>query len=218
VLFAAIVGATLLGAEWRWGVWRTLLTHEPRRARVLVSRYALLWIVIAGGLVLTLAFTAVVDAVFRTMSSVGASGGPGLGAIGATAGKALLSVEVYGTVAGVLATIARTSFAGIGSLIFLLGDGLATARFDWLRHISPSQQVAALIPPPFLQERGYVWFPPQSSGAVTCAPAPGGSNVLCTEKLLGPIPQARAVIVLVVWIALAAVVGWLFVRRRDVPQ
>lgn len=218
VLFAVILGATLLGAEWRWGVWRTLLSHEPRRQRVLFSRLLMLWLTVLGGLLITLAFTVVADTVFRIMTDVHARGGPGFGEVLRSFGETVLSLEVYGTIAGSLATIARASFAGIGGLVFLLADGIATGRFKWLRHILPAQQVATLIPTPIFPETGYAWWPAVSTGEFICEPPTNGFGEVCRDRLLPPIPQPRAFVVLLLWVALASAAAWFFVQRRDVPQ
>jgi hypothetical protein len=219
VLFAVLAGATLLGAEWRWGVWRTLLTHEPRRSRLLQSRFLMLWIVIAGGLAVTLGFTIGTDAVFRAISGIDASGGPGVATLARAAGESLLSIEIYATMAGALATIVRTSFAGIGSLVLLLGDGLASGRYQWMRHFLPAQQIATLIPPsPRAETIGYAWWPPIRVGATSCTATPDGFGVVCTEKILPLIPQWRAAVVLGAWILGVALLAWIFVRRRDIPQ
>jgi hypothetical protein len=219
VLFAVLAGASLLGAEWRWGVWRTLLTHEPRRGRVLLSRFAMLWIVIAGGMAITLGFTLGTDALFRAITDVDATGGPGIATLARSAGKSLLSLEFYASMAGALATIVRTSFAGIGSLVFLLAEGLAAGRFHWLRHFLPAQQVATLIPQfAGVETTGYVWWPPILAGSVSCTATPGGFAVTCTETLLKPIPHWRAALVLGAWVLVATLLAWIFIRRRDVPQ
>ncbi|MGH2785654.1 MAG: hypothetical protein ACRDJ1_10360, partial [Actinomycetota bacterium] len=216
VLFAVFAGATLLGAEWRWGVWRTLLTHEPRRGRVLLTRFGMLWSVIALGFILTMAFTAGTDSLFRAMSDVGATGGPEVAPLARVAGRSLLSVEIYATFAGALATIVRTSFAGIGSLGLLLGDGLFVERFNWLRHYSPAQQVARLIPASEDTDV-VVWWHEIRTGASSCRASPDG-GFLCEEKLLTPIPQWRAIVVILAWIAVVGLITAVFVKRRDVPQ
>lgn len=216
VLFAVFAGATILGAEWRWGVWRTLLTHEPRRGMLLFTRFAMLWIVIAVGFVLTMAFTAGADTLFRAISDVGATGGPAVLPLARVAGRSLLSVELYATIAGALATIVRTSFAGIGSLGLLLGDGLLTERFHWLRDYSPSQQVAWLTPAGEGSD-AVVWWQQIRTGESACRASPDG-GFSCQEVLLGPIPQWRAIVVILAWVAVFALVTAVFVKRRDVPQ
>lgn len=217
VILAVIAGATLLGAEWRWGVWRTLLTHEPRRGRVLLSRLGMLWVVVGLGFVAVIAFASGMDALFRAFVDVDASGGPGPKTLGRDAAKALLSVEVYATIAGVLATTVRASFAGIGSLVLLLGEGLLVRRFESIRHFSPAQQVARLFDVQLLQG-GVVWWEPLRTGPTSCTLGPDGGLVECRERILPPIPQWRAVVVLLAWIVVAGLIGAYFLRRRDVPQ
>ena len=216
VLFAVIIAATLIGAEWRWGVWRTLLTHEPRRGRLLVAKFATVWVMIALTFALIIAVTGGLDAVFRTISSVGTRGGPTTVALVRNGGKALLSLEVYATFSAMFTMLIRTSFAGVGSLILLLGDGIATHKWEWLRVATPSQQIARLLPiNQDLIGGGYVWFPRVISKGV-CRTSGGFTR--CREVLLRPIPQWRAVAVLLGWILLASLIAWVFLRARDVPQ
>lgn len=217
ILFVVLIASTLIGAEWRWGVWRTLLTHEPRRGRVLAAKLAALWVAVAVGAIGLLAVTAGLDAVFRMMSNIEASGGPDVAILARVAGRSLLSLELYATVAAALATTIRTSFAGMGSLLFILGDGLASGRFTWLRHFLPTQQIATLLPGhPFNQRPGYTWWP-QITGIDRCqVEATGGVN--CFTTPLKPIPHWRASVVLVGWIVAFALAAWAMLRARDVPQ
>jgi hypothetical protein len=220
VLFAVFAASTLIGAEWRWGVWRTLLTHEPRRGRMILAKMATVWTMIAIGLALTLAFTAGLDVIFRSISHVNAQGGPNNLGIARTAGKSLLSLEVYSTFAAAAAMTIRASFGGIAALALLLGDGLATTKWHWLRHGLPTQQIARLLPAPVdnFFGGGYVWWTPLSGGEVVCSPSEGNVVVNCKEVPLHLIPQWRAVAVLFAWIALASLLTWLGLRARDVPQ
>ena len=217
VLFAALIAATLIGAEWRWGVWRTLLTHEPRRGRVLVAKFATVWTMILLAFAIVYGVTAGLDAIFRSISSVGAGGGASTLGVVRSAGKALLSVEVYATFSAALTMIVRTSFAGVGALALLLADGLASQKWTWLRQVLPTQQIARLIPPAEGLSGSHVWFPLATSGKSVCKTAPEGFQY-CREVPLPPVPQWRAVAVLFGWMLLAAIVAWLFVRARDVPQ
>jgi len=218
VLFAVFIAATIVGAEWRWGVWRTLLTHEPRRGRMLLAKFATVWTMVALTLAIILGITAGLDAIFRSISGIGTSGGPTTIGLLRGGGKSLLSVEVYATLAAMCTMVIRTSFAGIGSLILLLGDGLATHKWTWLRVALPTQQIARLIPQPTAGIGGtYVWFPMATTGRTECHVVPQGFSV-CRETPLTPIPQWRAVAVLFAWIALATAIGWVFLRARDVPQ
>jgi hypothetical protein len=217
VLFGVLAAAALLGAEWRWGVWKTLLTHEPRRGVLLAARLATLWLLVAAGFAVALGAVAGLDAIFRAVARVGSSGGPGAGTLARTAAKGLLSVEVYATLAAALTMALRTSLAGVGSLVVLLVDGLVTERFRALRHALPAQQVAALLAPrEGFPGPGYVWWPRTEAGAFTCQPAPGGGQV-CFQTPLAPIPPTRAVLVLLAWVAALALGAWAALRARDAP-
>jgi hypothetical protein len=220
VLFAVLTTSTLIGAEWRWGVWRTLLTHEPRRGRMILAKLSTVWTVIAIGYAVTLAFTAGLDVIFRSISHVSASGGPSIAGIARTSGKSLLSLEVYSTFAAAAAMTIRASLGGIAALALLLGDGLATAKWHWLRHGLPTQQIAHLLPAPAdnFFGGGYVWWTPVTGGQVTCTTSPGGIIVECKELPLSIIPSWRAVAVLLAWIAGASLLAWVGLRSRDVPQ
>lgn len=219
VLFIVFAASTVVGAEWRWGVWRSLLTHEPRRIRMVVAKVATVWTVVAVGLAVTLAFTAGLDAIFRTISHVSAGGGPSVAGIARTAGKSLLSLEVYATFAAAAVMAIRASFGGIASLALLLGDGLASAKWPWLRHVVPTQQIARLLPPPAdnFFGGGYVWWGQLGSGRIVCEPR-GVGITECREIPFTAIPHWRAVLVLFAWIALASVIAAVVVRVRDVPQ
>jgi ABC-type transport system involved in multi-copper enzyme maturation permease subunit len=219
VLFAVLAASTLIGAEWRWGVWRTLLTHEPRRIRMVMAKMATVWTVIAIGLAVTLAFVAGLDAIFRSISHVGADGGPSVAGIARTTGKSLLSLELYSTLAAAAAMTIRASFGGIAALALLLGDGLATMKWHWLRHVLPTQQIARLLPPPAdnFFGGGYVWWTSVGSGRVVCEPRGVGISE-CREIPVPPIPQWRAILVLLAWIAAASLIASFVVRSRDVPQ
>jgi hypothetical protein len=200
-------------------VWRTLLTHEPRRGRVLATKLTALWVAIGLGALGVLAFTAGLDAIFRRISDIGSSGGPGLATLARVSARSLLSLELYATLAAAMTMFIRTSFAGMGALLFILADGLTTRRFIWLRHFLPNQQIATLIPPgsQFVETPGYAWWPLINTSGARCAPDASGS-ITCIETPLKAIPHWRASLVLAAWIAAFALAAWAVLRARDVPQ
>jgi hypothetical protein len=225
VLFAVLIGATLFGAEWRWSVWRTHLTHEPRRGRVLAGKVISLWIMVAAGFAVVLTLLAGIDQVFRAIFDVSARGGPGYASIAIDVARSLLSLELYATAAGATALIARTSIVGLAApLGMLLGDGLLTNRFSQLRPFSATQQIAWLItrpenaPGPFA---AVAWWP-KITAKLTCAAGLRESfdrfTVPCREIKLPPIPQTRAILVLLAWVAAFVAAAYLALRARDVPQ
>lgn len=226
VLFVVMFGSTLFGAEWRWSVWRTQLTHEPRRGRVFGAKIAALWVLVAAGYVIVLAAIYGLDQLFRVLFDVTARGGPGYRTLAAELARGLLPLEVYATMAAVAATIARASVVGLGApLAVLLADGLLTNRFSQLRPFSAAQQVAWLIPNP--QQGGggpfavLAWWPKITSKFV-CTGVPqiqeGGLVDACREIKLPPIPQGRAIAVLFAWMAVVLLAAYGLLRARDVPQ
>jgi hypothetical protein len=220
VIFVVLFGATFFGAEWRWGVWRTLLTHEPRRGRVLAAKLGALWTFVAAGFVLALAVASGVDVVMRLLSDVHTSGGPSIVRLAKESGWSLLSLETYATMAGALALAVRTSLAGFMPLPLTVGEWFLVRKFLFLRPFSPVQQVAYLVPhlPEDKVASGFGWFPALTS-KVTCRTLPGQSFAgVCKEIALRPIPHWRATLVLLAWIAAASLLGWMVLRRRDVPQ
>ncbi len=218
ILFVVIITATFIGAEWRWGVWRTLLIHEPRRGRVLAAKLGALWVAVAVGTVAVLAVTAGLDAIFRRISDITSSGGPSALTVARVTGRSLLSLELYATVGAAFATTMRTSFAGVGALLFILVDGLATRRFTLLRHVLPTQQIATLMPGNIFGDRpGYAWWPLLTGGEERCT-VRGPGIVECVPAPLKAIPHWRASLVLAAWLAAFVAATWALLRARDVPQ
>ena len=216
-----LLGATFFGAEVRWGVWPTLLTHEPRRGRVLASKLAALWTLVLIGFALTLGVVAGVDAVMRVVTDVDATGGPGVVRLAKEAGWAVLSLELYATMAAALALTIRTSIAGAAALLLALGDHLIVEKYKWLRHFLPTQQIATLLPQPTDVASGYAWFP-RLVASIDCTPPPPGSGgdffSECREIILKPPPNWRASLVIVGWTIGFALLAWVALRARDVPQ
>lgn len=215
--FMILMAATLFGAEYRWGVWPTLFTHEPRRGRVLATKLAALWTLVLVGFLLSLAVITGVDALMRTLDGIDATGGPSIARLAKQGGWAVLSLETYATMAASLALMVRTSLAGIASLLVALADHLAVEKYRWLRHYLPTQQIASLLPTPTGVSSGYAWFP-QITAGIECEPAPEGGFELCEEIVFPPTPHWRASLVLVAWIVGSALLAWWVLRKRDVPQ
>jgi hypothetical protein len=218
IVFAVLLGASFTGAEFRWGVWPTLLTHEPRRGRVLGSKLAALWTLVVIGFIAALATTFGVDVVMRIVSHVHASGGPTAVRLAKESGWATLSLELYATIAAAIALALRTSLAGMLTLLLPIGDHLLIDKYHWLRHYFPVQQIATLLPAPHRVGTAYVWFS-RLTGGVVCEPSVSpGAFQQCREILLKPIPHWRASLVLVGWTVVFALAAWGLLRARDVQQ
>jgi hypothetical protein len=219
IVFVVLFASTFIGAEFRWGVWRSLLTHEPRRGRVLSSKLLALWTIVFAGFAAALAVTIAVDVVMKSSLHIHSSaGGPSALRIAKESGWAVLSLELYATIGGMLALAVRTSFAGLATLLLIVGDHLITGKYHFLRHYLPVQQVGTLLPDPQFVDTGYVWFPKVTGGYV-CKPS-SDPNVFseCREILFKPIPHWRASVVLAGWLLAFVLAGWAVLRARDVPQ
>lgn len=218
IVFAVVLGSTFFGAEVRWGVWRTLLTHEPRRGRVLASKFAVLWTAIVIMFVVALGVAAGVDAVMRSVLDVDPSSGPSIARLAMEGGWALLSLELYATMAAAFAVSVRTSLAGVAALGLLVGDHLLVSKYRFLRHVFPTQQIAWLLPQSEQVNSGYAWFSRLVASFVCRPPTPTSPFDECKEVLLPPIPHWRASLVIAGWLLMFALMAWAALRARDVPQ
>jgi hypothetical protein len=181
-----------------------------------------LWTLILVGFLGTLGVIFIVDVVMRVLSDVHASGGPTIPHIVSQGGWALLSLELFATIAAALVIAARVTLAGLFTLLLIVGDGLLVAKYHWLRHYFPTQQIATLLPRPPLAT-GYVWHD-LINGGFTCPPppppgvSPGQIIGECREIMLRPIPHWRASAVLGAWLIGFALIAWGVLRARDVPS
>jgi len=136
-LLALVVGASFIGAEYRAGTLTTLLTWEPRRARVLAAKLAAAALAGAGlYLLLQLLLTALLWGVASTRGiTAGADAAFYRGIAGLLArGTALASgLAVLGAC---LAFLGRTTSAALGGvLVYLIGvEGILNNQApDWSR-------------------------------------------------------------------------------------
>jgi ABC-type transport system involved in multi-copper enzyme maturation permease subunit len=219
ILFAVLFSATFLGAEIRWGVWRTLLTHEPRRGRMVASKLGAMLTYVLVGFILCLVVSTVIDVLMRNVLDVSTSAnvGPAISRLVKEAGWAALSLGVYATISGALTLTVRTSLAGVTALLLLLGDHLLVSKFTWLRAYLPVQNVASLLPQPATITSGYVW-PPLIEVKFQCVRQAGTVVVECKEIMLERIPHGRASLVLGAWVIGFMLAAWAAFRSRDVPQ
>jgi ABC-type transport system involved in multi-copper enzyme maturation permease subunit len=117
VLLGVVLGASLMGADWGAGTMTTLLTWEPRRIRVLLTRALVAAIVIAS---LTLVLQAFLVGGFRLAVALR---GTNLGSPTGLLGDAIQTVlrvsamsVALGLVAMAVATIGRSTVAAVGVL------------------------------------------------------------------------------------------------------
>jgi ABC-2 type transport system permease protein len=117
ILIGAWLGASLAGADWTSNTMTTLLTWEPRRARVLLIRGLVVAVAVAAvTLFLQAAFSGVFALVAELFGSTAFSG-PGLWSdVAAAAARVSAMAAGIGLVAYAIAMIGRSTVASLGVL------------------------------------------------------------------------------------------------------
>ncbi len=211
VMFAILLGATLVGAEWRWGVWRQQLPHQPRRVLLVIGKFAALWAAVVLVASATFLAVALVDLGMRIIDNVPSRTGPSVVAVLGDLMKAFLSLGVYATLAAGAATLFRSSLAGLAAPLFVLGvDGWLARGTGIFRHVFPAQQVVGLFPPEDIRQiaEGAPWWGPSTG--------PRCVRGVCFNSPLPYIPTGRAALVLSAWIIGIVVLTAVRVHRQDV--
>jgi len=117
VLLGVVLGASLMGADWGAGTMTTLLTWEPRRIRVFLTRALVVAIVVA---VITLVLQALLLGGFRLAVALrGTTLGSPPGLFGDVVQSVLRVSAVavaFGLVAMAVATVGRSTVAAVGVL------------------------------------------------------------------------------------------------------
>ena len=134
---AAVVGASLAGAEYRYGSLTTLLTWEPRRIRVIVAKLvaaasvgAGLYLLLHAAIALSLVPVATYRGTFRGADAAFARDVAGFILRGAALSAGLAALGVC------LATLGRNTSAALGALfVYLIGvEEILSARVpEWRR-------------------------------------------------------------------------------------
>lgn len=243
---AVLLASTLFGAEFRWRYWKTALTTEPRRIRVLAAKLVSMWLLLLVALMMLLGISYPANAAFGSIHDVNQPG-PQLTDLSTESqqafdrffeartkidgeplpkmvGTAWLTLSFYATLAASLVLWIRSSLAGlVGAGIFLL-EGFLFARLSFdtpafaerlpaLRVISPSQQIAYLLPN---VEPGQLWYETfglivKYTGSVSTGITPS------IVKQFPPIPDWRAFLVLGLWTLLTVILAAAALRSRDIP-
>lgn len=117
VLLAIIIGASLAGADWSAGTMTTLLVWEPRRARLLLVRLAVVALV---SLLLISGMQAWLAALFRAgvaLRGTTAGADDWLGDVAGVIVRSSLAATLWAVLAFSLASITRATAAGLGILL-----------------------------------------------------------------------------------------------------
>jgi ABC-2 type transport system permease protein len=117
ILLAAWLGASLAGADWTNNTMATLLTWEPRRVRVLLTRAVVVTLVIAFALLFLQVFFSVVYSAVAALFGTTALSPPGLWSdVAAVIGRVCVMGVAIGLVAYSVAMVGRSTVASLGAL------------------------------------------------------------------------------------------------------
>lgn len=220
VTISVLLASTMVGADFRWGYWKTLTAHEPRRWRLVVSKFVALWLLILVGLMIVLGLSFPLNSLFAQLYEVRPLAGfPQSSELLSELGRAWLVNCVYGSLAAAIVLVSRSNLAGLGgSLGLTLADGLLSQKYSFLGYGSPAQQVVALFPGPdrfssFNDVPGVQWF--RASESFEVIRVGGQLTMKAGPKLT--IPDERAAAFLIAWALVAVMVAILAVRSRDLP-
>jgi hypothetical protein len=140
------LAANSVASEWGRRTWRTVLTQDASRARVLASKMAACWLVTLGLMLVVWAFVAIVLSVARSRYPIPASlhGGEAPGDVSTllTIGSSLLVVAGFVALSTLLAVVCRNMLGTFLAGALLTGLGFAgtgvpaVARFDPVRFVT----------------------------------------------------------------------------------
>ncbi len=147
-LGAGMLGATLIGADWRSGVIESQLVRQPERARLFSAKFAAIAATtsIFGACVAGLLVAAALPAALWRGST--ANTGPEFWLeIVTMAGRIGLVAAVLALIGAAAAMIARNTAAGVGFVLFAFIAGGIMGRFEgrWTPYLAFPQNVDAWI-------------------------------------------------------------------------
>jgi ABC-2 type transport system permease protein len=118
ILLGALLGASLGGADWTSNTMQTLLTWEPRRTRVYLTRgLVIAAFVFAITAFLQLAFAGVDELVAATRGYTGSLPSDFWRSVALTIGRTSVVASAFGVIAYAIAMIGRSTVAALGALV-----------------------------------------------------------------------------------------------------
>lgn len=219
IALSVLLAATLFGAEFRWGYWKTIATHQPARGRVILAKFCVMWMMLLVGLILVAVLAYPIYLVLGRLYGIHSNvTWPPVASLMPMLMKAWVTLVSYASLTAAAVVVFRASLAGIVvSVSFVMLDGLVSARIGFLKRLLPVQQVAELFgdASETFGVLSRVWFPPASLAAnqipLTFSPQDG-------ELLAEPISSGLGVVVLLVWALMASLSAMYFMNRLDIPD
>lgn len=215
--FAVLIAATLLGRDWRWAAWPTILSHESRRARILAAKLASAVVVVLTGSIVAVAATLVMDGFMTSRVESLGRGGPSIGVLVGQMGWSALILSVYTLLASAAVMVFRSTLPGIVAPFALLAaDTVFSTRTESVfRHFLPAQSIGALTHPASLLQFSRVMWVNPTPGKPVCREI-ASYGTFCNSDALPFIPSWRAVLILVAWGLLAYVIARAAIVHRDI--
>ncbi|MCO1656620.1 ABC transporter permease subunit [Pseudonocardia humida] len=198
--YLLVLGAVLVGNEYRWGTVAVLLVQRPGRARLVLAQALALVVVVGAAVLAEYAVAAGVSATIAALEGAGATGPPG-GALLASLAACWLAGSVFALVGVLLAHALRSPAGAIGvGLVWVLV--VETAVRGLLAVLPGVGWVQDLLLGPAVGTLAVALGAPAVDASFGVGP--GGDPVAAVAVLLG-------------WAVLAVGLSALLVRRRDVP-
>lgn len=200
---ALILGVLVMGSEYGWNTWKTLLTQRPGRLPIFFAKLAALGIAMVGFVVGSFLMGAVSSSMIAMMEDATISFPSALTLLDAMLGGWLI-LSVWATAGVALAMLTRgTSLAiGIGILWGLALEGLLGA---FVVQIDGLSRLADIM----IRANGYSLMRAINGGVESSA---GGPGAFAGPYVSGPQSVAVLALYLVGFVGLSA---WLL-RRRDI--
>jgi hypothetical protein len=196
-LFAVIYGAAIAGSEWTWGTLKSAVARGESRSRYQLLSFAAIAIMVGLGLVLALAAgvaVAVIGANLAGVSTAGLGDSATLGMIPEPVARGWLAIVEEGALGFVIATLARSQLAGIGT-------GIA---------VYFGEQFAAIFLPDIVK------YLPFNAASAVVATTGGGGGFGGGGASLPQLEPNVALVVVAAWLIGALLVSAVFTERAEI--
>ena len=148
ILIGAVIGATLGGADWSAGSMATLLVWEPRRLRVLAARAVAVAITALVVTVLAQAiFVAGLTMFIVVRGTFDQTPSGFVGDLAMTGLRISAVAAIFGLLGLSLATIGRSTVAGLGVLLgyLIIVEGFLSNLLFWVQKMTFGRSAAAVV-------------------------------------------------------------------------
>jgi len=209
-LVTGIFASSAVATEFGWGTVRQSLIRGQSRARYLALKVAAITVVAAGGLLLAFFFGVLVSLFSMSLAdrtiTLDVPGGPSVPGIGLMVLRAGYCVIPYGILAFCLATVARSTTAGVITVVlFLFGEAIVLGILNglggsWadLRDVSLGHNVRAVLSENQIGPENPLTLAPREGSIGSEVPDPNG-----------------AALILALWVLTFAAVSFAVFQRRD---